>query len=61
MTVIVDETIIISMINRGLKDSLAICIQPTELSNREPVRIPGDGNCLSRLASIACFGCEEHH
>lgn len=49
------------MINRGLQDSLANCIEPTELSNREPVRIPGDGNCLSLLASIACFECEEHH
>lgn len=59
-TVKVDETI--TMINRGLHaDSLAVRIQPKEWSNRMPVRISGDGNCLPRSAGIACFGCKEYH
>lgn len=59
-TVKVDETI--TMINRGLHAvSLSVRTQPKEWSNRMPVRISGDGNCLPRSAGIACFGCKEYH
>lgn len=34
---------------------------PEGYSNRLPVRVQGDGNCLARAASVACFGREEKH
>lgn len=49
----------LTKINRGLHaDSLAVRIQPKKWSNRMPVSISGDGNCLPRSARVACFGCE---
>lgn len=34
---------------------------PEEFRNMLPVRITGDGNCLPRSISVACFGHENFH
>lgn len=34
---------------------------PKELSANVPVRVLGDGNCLSRIESVLAFGVKEHH
>jgi hypothetical protein len=42
-------------------DKVAMALYPDNCTTRYPVVVQGDGNCLPRSISVACFGCEDYH